>query len=359
MPEGDAVRRLARTFEDLFEGRRCAVSSPQGRFAASAARIDGWRMQSVRAVGKHLFLGFVPATADGGAPVAGDGFVPATDEGVPAADEGAPEWVHVHLGLYGSWRFSGDATFEAPPSIGAPRTPLVAVTPGPRGAAGPGRDPEGPHRAQRWSPLRPGTGGGADPDDGVWEPPEPVGQVRVRIATDHGAADLSGPTRCELISDAQRQAVEAGLGPDPLAPHAREDPAARMRFVTAVRARRRAVGELVMDQSVAAGIGNIYRAESLFLAGISPHRRGANVSASRLRRLWGVVCDLMSRGLSEGRIVTVDPADAPSPPLPGDPEASRWYVYHRTGRPCLRCGTPVREQVMQGRRLFWCPSCQR
>ena len=39
--------------------------------------------------------------------------------------------------------------------------------------------------------------------------------------------------------------------------------------------------------------------------------------------------------------------------------ASRWYVYHRTDRPCLRCSTPIREALMQNRRLFWCPSCQR
>ena len=42
----------------------------------------------------------------------------------------------------------------------------------------------------------------------------------------------------------------------------------------------------------------------------------------------------------------------------GDEEAGRWYVYHRAGRPCLRCGTPVRERKVGGRRLFWCPTCQ-
>ena len=50
---------------------------------------------------------------------------------------------------------------------------------------------------------------------------------------------------------------------------------------------------------------------------------------------------------------------APNPPIEGDEEASRWYVYHRTDRPCLRCSTPIREALMQNRRLFWCPSCQR
>lgn len=55
----------------------------------------------------------------------------------------------------------------------------------------------------------------------------------------------------------------------------------------------------------------------------------------------------------------MDPEEAPNPPIEGDEEASRWYVYHRTDRPCLRCGAPIREALMQNRRLFWCPSCQR
>ena len=79
----------------------------------------------------------------------------------------------------------------------------------------------------------------------------------------------------------------------------------------------------------------------------------------RLRELWVLICDLMNRGLAAGRLDTMDPYEAPNPPIEGDEEASRWYAYHRTGRPCLRCGTPIREALMQNRRLFWCPSCQR
>lgn len=311
MPEGDILHRLATTFDEEFGGRRCRVSSPQGRFASSAARIDGWTSTGAHAVGKHLFVGFAP---------------PGSDEGGPrGASSPDPQlWLHVHLGLYGSWRFAGDADFAAPAFIGAPRVPVEVL-------AGP---------------------------DGAWEPPEPVGQVRVRLSTEHGVADLSGPTRCELLTDPERRAAEAALGPDPLAPGAAADREARERFVAGVRRSKRAVGELVMDQTVVAGVGNIYRAESLFLTGISPLRRGDRVSEARLRELWDVICRLMAHGLEVGRIETVRAADAPEPPLEGDPEASRWYVYHRTGRPCLHCGTPVREGPMQGRRLFWCPTCQ-
>lgn len=318
MPEGDAVHRLARTFGDLFVGRSIHVWSPQGRFATSAARIDGQTMVGARAVGKHMFLGFAP------------------DEEVP---EPLLEWIHIHLGLYGSWRFAGDETFTAPSHIGAPRTPGWAIQ-----ASG------STHRPDRWT-----TAG----DSATWQVPEPVGQVRVRLETVHGVADLSGPTRCDLVDDRERQRVEAALGPDPLAVGAAQDAVARNRFVEGVRRRRRAVGELVMDQSVAAGIGNIYRAEGLFLAGISPLRTGNRVGRDRLERLWMIECELMTHGLEAGRIETVSPEDAPDPELPGDPQASRFYVYHRSGRPCLQCGTPIRERIMQGRRLFWCARCQR
>jgi len=60
MPEGDAVRRLAGTLDELFVGGIVSASSPQGRFASSAALLDGWVMQRVRVHGKHMFIGFVP-----------------------------------------------------------------------------------------------------------------------------------------------------------------------------------------------------------------------------------------------------------------------------------------------------------
>ncbi|MBB6334908.1 Fpg/Nei family DNA glycosylase [Schaalia hyovaginalis] len=320
MPEGDAIRRLAGTITELFEGGGVVASSPQGRFAASAARIDGKILQAVRVHGKHMFIGFV-----------------AEGEG-----EGPPEeWMHIHLGLYGWWRFNGDETVVDEGYGVAHRVPPV-----------PAGEWNG-HSETRW-----GEGFG-EAEAGTWEPPEPVGQVRFRMYNAHAVADLVGPNRCELITDAEREAVEARLGPDPLERGARDDEDAAARFAETAHAKKRAIGEIVMDQSIIAGVGNIYRADALFLAGISPHRKGANVSVKRLKELWVLICDLMNRGLAAGRLETMDPDEAPDPPLEGDEEASRWYVYHRTGRPCLRCGTPIREALMQNRRLFWCPSCQR
>ncbi|WP_165215405.1 Fpg/Nei family DNA glycosylase [Schaalia sp. ZJ1691] len=320
MPEGDAIRRLAGTLNELFVGGVVETSSPQGRFALSAAQIDGALLEKVRVHGKHMFLGFVPADAAGTWP---------------------SQWIHIHLGLYGWWRFNGDETVVDEGYGVAHR-----IAPVPKGQW------DG-HSETRW-----GEGYG-EAKTGTWEPPEPVGQVRLRMLNSHAVADLVGPNRCELISDEERVIAEAKLGPDPLDPGAREDREAMERFASVAHTKRRSIGEIVMDQSIIAGVGNIYRADALFLAGISPHRKGVNISQRRLRDLWVLICDLMNRGLAAGRLETMDPDEAPNPPIEGDEEASRWYVYHRTGRPCLRCGTPIREALMQNRRLFWCPSCQR
>ena len=102
MPEGHTIHRLAAALSELYAGQRLAVSSPQGRFAAGAARLNGLVLLGARAHGKHLFLPFAPA-AD----------LPLDDDAVV--------WLRIHLGLYGAWTFDGDAEFTAPHAIGAPR----------------------------------------------------------------------------------------------------------------------------------------------------------------------------------------------------------------------------------------------
>ncbi len=324
MPEGHTIHRLAAALSELYAGRRLAVSSPQGRFAAGAARLDGRVLLGARAHGKHLFLPFAPA-AD-----------------LPL-DDGAVVWLRVHLGLYGAWTFDGDAEFTAPHAIGAPRRRV-----GDRGAHA--------LRHGGGSALS-GLSGGDDaaaPAPGLWEPPEPRGAVRLRLAGEHGVADLTGPAACELLDAEGLAAVRRRLGPDPL----RADGDIEV-FVAGVRRRRRPIGELLMDQSVISGVGNIFRAETLLRCGVSPFRAGDRLSADRVRRLWRDLVPLMEYGVATGFITTVEAADVPDPLPEGDEEAARWYVYHRTGRPCLRCGSPVRERTAAGRRLFWCAACQR
>ncbi|ARD41341.1 Fpg/Nei family DNA glycosylase [Actinomyces gaoshouyii] len=335
MPEGHTIHRLAAALTELYGGRALRVSSPQGRFAAGAALLDGQVLLEAQAHGKHLFTAFAPR-AD-----------------MPV-DDSAVVWLRIHLGLYGSWTFDGDSRFTAPHAIGAPRRKV-----GERG--------EHALRGGGGSALAGLTGGAEDTDGGAghgagapsvrpgaWVPPEPRGAVRLRLLGEHGVADLTGPNACEVLDAEGVAAVRRRLGPDPL----RAD-GEREAFVASARARRKAIGELLMDQSVLAGAGNIYRAETLFRCGISPFRAGNRVSRARLRAVWDDLVPLMEYGVATGFITTVDLDDVPVPLPEDDPEAARWYVYHRAGRPCLRCGTPIAEREVAGRRLFWCPACQR
>lgn len=356
MPEGQAIHRIARLINERFEGADVVASSPQGRFSDGARRLDGLTAGRAEAWGKHFFMPFADggsfARADNG-PSSGmpagsalqseeesssgrlnakNAIAPGAEHlaetplgGTSLGDDG-PLWLHIHLGLYGRWHFTGEGSDAI---VGA----------GVR---------SGNHNAVN-------VGAGST--------------VRLRLAANGFTADLTGPSRCEILDGPGVRAAVSKLGPDPV----RNEPGDRERFVEAVRRRRSPVGQLVLDQSIAAGPGNIYRADCLFRVGISPLRPGNKVSAERLKALWDDLVETMQADVPDGVIRTVpeslrpEPAEASDVRNPDaadgadgeDPEAQRFAVYHRTGRPCLRCGTPVTEKEMAGRRLFWCPSCQR
>ena len=196
---------------------------------------------------------------------------------------------------------------------------------------------------------------------GKWQggsglPPEPRGALRVRMTTavEHGAVwlDLRGPTACEVMTPPERDLVLARLGPDPLRRDA--DPE---RAWARVSRSRRAVGELLMDQRVLCGLGNIYRAEVLFRAGLSPFAPGTTLTRQVWEPMWEDLRALLRAGVRQRRIVTTEREDRGR--RSGTPtRADAHYVYRRAGLPCRRCGTGVRTQPMQQRNLFWCPACQ-
>ncbi len=187
---------------------------------------------------------------------------------------------------------------------------------------------------------------------GTGEPPEARGALRLRLTVPDAWADLRGPTACEIVTPAEVTAIEARLGPDPLRP--RTDPMAAFPRVARSKV---ALGALLMDQSVVAGVGNVYRAEVLFRAGISPFRPGREVRADEWLSLWQDLVALMRAGVRSGRIVTTLPEDRTRRSgRPTRDDAS--YVYRRAGLPCRRCGAEVQTQLMVGRNLYWCPQDQ-
>jgi endonuclease VIII len=118
--------------------------------------------------------------------------------------------------------------------------------------------------------------------------------------------------------------------------------------------RDREIGDLLLDQRVAAGIGNVYKSEILFECRVHPRSRVAEVGREGLQRLFERASTLMRANLRTRRRTTVPLARRPRP------SSERLWVYGREGRPCLECQTPI-ERFLQGdmgRSTYVCPRCQ-
>lgn len=269
MPEGHTLLRLAHDLDAAFAGNAVRVSSPQGRFAADAAQLDGSEVIAATSAGKHLFIEFP-----------------------------GERYIHVHLGLIGKF----DLYAGAPP----------AVT---------------------------------------------TGQVRLRLQNEATYADLRGATQCDLIGVEKRTAIIDQLGADPLKP----DVEAWERMWLRISRSARPIGDLLMDQSVVAGVGNVYRAEILYRHKLHPLRPGKTLRRSQLVALWNDLVELMTYGVATGRIDTVRPEHTPEAmgrePRKDD-HGGEVYVYRRSGQECLVCGSRVRTEILSGRNLFWCSRCQ-
>lgn len=272
MPEGHTIHRLARDLRRDLAKRPLQASSPQGRFAAEADRIDQSLLVAATAWGKHLFIEFAGQAVN-------------------------DEILHIHLGLIGKFR-------------------------------------------PKPSP-----------------PPDPVGEIRLRLSSDKATWDLSGPTVCEMIDPGRYEEIAAGLGPDPLRRGARQSASALAEFQQRLSRKRIPIGAALLDQKVIAGIGNVYRAEFCFLEGIHPNRPANQLTAEETERLWHLTVDQLTRGVRLNRIVTRDEAEAGTKAgriAKGD----RLYAYKRMGQPCRRCQTPIERLMVANRKMWFCPTCQ-
>ncbi len=185
---------------------------------------------------------------------------------------------------------------------------------------------------------------------------DPRDTLRLRLASTDWTWDLSGPTACELVDEYQVDAIHRRLGPDPL----RGDSDGET-FVRRAGKSSRSIGLILMDQAVIAGVGNVYRSEICFRAGIDPRTAANSLTADQLRALWGDAVELLQLGVRLGRIVTVDPSEndlvgpkATAATLKAD---KRVYVYRR--ETCLRCGAPVSKFDMGNRNAYACTAEQR
>jgi len=333
MPEGHSVHRIARQFDRNIVGHAVRASSPQGRFHEGAEILDGRVAESVRAVGKHMFLEFEGDT-----------------------------WLRVHLGMYGAWDFAGEIV--ADPTIASANGRMgqtnqrgtilgdeepVLDTAGENSLTSIGA----PRRARVHVRMSEQTTGLPE-EDGEWPPPV-VGQVRLRLLTDVTCADLRGPTACVIQTPDEVLATIAKLGPDPLVDDVAEG---EERFTAVVRRKPTPIGLLLMDQAVVGGIGNVYRAELLYRARLDPHTPGREIPEEVVRGIWRDWVHLLAIGVETGQMMTMDGLDTDGWRAAMANRDDRHWVYRRQGLPCRTCGTAIVLEEMGARKLYWCPFCQ-
>jgi endonuclease-8 len=190
----------------------------------------------------------------------------------------------------------------------------------------------------------------------------PRRDLRVLVATaDFVAVGFSIPV-AEFLDGRtlERSPALRRLGPDLRGERFAGDEAIRR-----ARARDQPMSELLLDQRVAAGAGNVYRSEVLFLSGIDPAQPANAIDDEQLARLFALARKLLRANVAtgssagaSGQIVTYTGLRRTTGRAdPGE----RLWVYSRRGQPCRKCGTLIeyRKTGADARGLYWCPHCQR
>lgn len=181
---------------------------------------------------------------------------------------------------------------------------------------------------------------------------EERGQIRLRLQSNFATWDLTGPMVCALIDEDDFDAIVAKLGPDPL----RKDANPEL-FAERMRRKKLPLCAALLDQKVIAGIGNVYRSEFCFLAGIDPHMPANTLSDDQLTELWEMSVAQLTEGRRLNRIVTRDPEEV-GVAAGRIPKSERLYVYKRDGLACHRCGDEIRLVEIAKRKAWYCPTCQ-
>jgi endonuclease VIII len=192
----------------------------------------------------------------------------------------------------------------------------------------------------RWGVYRRGQRWRAPPSAS----PRPRRAWLVIRTDEHEVVQFDGPV-LELMTDSRTRLDQriAGLGPDLIADDFSErDYLRRLREDDPTRG----VGEALLDQRIVAGIGNVWKCESCFLAGVDPWRKTGELSDDEALSIVHAARPLMRESATRGGRITTAPGG--------------FWVHDRAGLPCRRCGTPIRGrgQGDHNRTTFWCPGCQ-
>ena len=173
---------------------------------------------------------------------------------------------------------------------------------------------------------------------------EAIGKVRVRLVGKTHFVDINGPTICEVLNEEEKRKLIKRIGPDLLRIDA--DP---NKFFERVNSSRAKIGALLMDQSVVAGIGNIYRTELLWRQSIHPNTRGQELDRSQLKNLWDDARTLLELGVKRNKIITNFKKIS-------SVRADSINIYKR--KECPRCLGVISKINIAGRVAYFCEYCQ-
>jgi len=155
----------------------------------------------------------------------------------------------------------------------------------------------------------------------------------------------------------------ARLGPEPLGPEFTVG-----RFADALARSSQQIKVKLLDQSLLAGVGNIYASEALFRAGLAPTLPARSLRPDQVKRLWRAIREALREAIVCGSTVPLNYAGQGTRDglfdfgrAPGAPDfyEERLRVYDRAGRPCPECGATIKRRVQAARSTFYCPCCQR
>ncbi len=173
---------------------------------------------------------------------------------------------------------------------------------------------------------------------------EAKGKVRVRLVGKTHFVDINGPTICEILDEESKSKLIDRIGPDLLRKDA--DP---NKFFERVISSRAKIGTLLMDQSVVAGIGNIYRTELLWRQKIHPNILGKDLDRSQLENLWNDARALLEVGVKRNKIIT-------NFKKAGSVNADSLNIYKK--KKCPGCMGVISKIEISGRVAYFCVYCQ-
>jgi endonuclease VIII len=175
---------------------------------------------------------------------------------------------------------------------------------------------------------------------------EPRGEVRVRMVSDSHVVDINGPNTCEVLGSAELTALTGRIGPDVL----RKDVNPDLAFARIAKSKT-SIGQLLMDQAVMAGIGNIYRTEILWRQLVHPLTPGHHITRSVFDKLWADAVHLLEIGVKNNSIITVDGVKKSRSKY-----GERVNIFDKPQ--CPKCAGDIQKFEIAKRRAFMCATCQ-